>query len=147
MKNSNGTLQLNLQLKTENLKHFYYIYLHSSCPSHDNISDRSTDPSQFLRIECNAPTTTDQTAYQRITADPMTGTSSNNSVTTTTSTQMTHRLQSTTKRTKEDTIANDHITGNNISVNVVNNDNIIPCFAKADDIHQTCKIIKGIYLF
>jgi hypothetical protein len=60
---------------------------------------------------------------------------------------MTHWLQSTTKRTKEDTIANDQITGNNISVNVVNHDSIIPCFDKADDIHETCKIIKGIYLF
>jgi uncharacterized protein YuzE len=121
--------------------------LYNSCPSHDNISDGSTDPSQVLGIECDAPTAKEQTTYQRITSDPPTGTSSNYSIATATYLQTTDSLQSTTKRTKEDTIANDQITGNIIGINVVNRDNIIPCYAKAGNIHETCTIIKGIYLF
>ena len=85
----------------------------SSCPSHDNISDSFTDPSQVLRIDCDAPTTTEQTTYQRITSDPMT---SNDSITTSTYLQTTDSLQSTTKRTKGDGIANDQITGNIIGI-------------------------------
>ena len=80
----------------------------------DNIVDTNSDPSQVLRIDCDACTTTKQTTI----ADTTTGTSNNIehfSQTTTTSPQTTASLQSTTKRTKEDAIANDQITGNDIS--------------------------------
>jgi hypothetical protein len=50
--------------------------LYHSCPSHDNISDISTDPSQVLRIDCDVPVTIedtiDQTIEHRTTSDPMT---------------------------------------------------------------------------
>ena len=65
--------------------------MYHSCPSHDNISDISTDPTQVLRIDCDVPvtiehtidqttehtttsdpTTTEQTTHQTTTYDPMT---------------------------------------------------------------------------
>jgi hypothetical protein len=49
------------------------------------------------------------------------------------STQTTESLQSTTKRTKEDTIYNDQITGNIMGIYVVNRDDITPYYVKADD--------------
>ena len=127
MKNSSSTLQLNIQLQTYNLKHFYYIYLYNSCPSHDNILDSSTDPSQVLGIECDAPTATEQTTYQRITYVLTTDTPSNDSVAIATYLHTTDTLQSTTMRPKEDTLVNDRITGNIIGINVVNSDDIILC--------------------
>jgi hypothetical protein len=59
------------------------------------------------------PMTTEQTTKQTTKYDPMT---------TTTSTQTTESLQSTIKRTKEDSIGNDQITGNIIGIHVVNRD-------------------------
>ena len=88
--------------------------MHYVCLINDNIVDTNSDPSQIFRIDCDASTTTKQTTI----ADTTTGTSNNvehSSQTTTTSPHTTASLQSTTKRTKEKDIANDQITGNNIS--------------------------------
>ena len=91
----------------------YYIDL-----SNDNIVDVNSDHSQVLRIDCDAPVTTDQIIDQ--TAEQTTIYSSTTETSTTTSLQTTDSIQSTTMRTKEDTIANDQITGNTIGINVVN---------------------------
>ena len=59
--------------------------------------------------------TTEQRTIQKIKSDPTTSISNNDeysSITTTTSLQTTDSLQSTKMRTKEDTIAQDQITGN-----------------------------------
>ena len=67
--------------------------------------------------------TTEQRTIQTIKSDPTTSISNNDeysSMTTTTSLQTTDSLQSTKMRTKEDTIAHDQITGNIISINVMN---------------------------
>jgi uncharacterized protein YuzE len=118
------------------------MYLYYRCLYNDNIVDQTSDHSQVLRIDCDAPMTTehttDQTTKQTTTYVTMTRTSNNDeysSKTTTNyiSTQTTESLQSTTKRTKEDTIYNDQITGNIMGIYVVNRDDITPYYVKADD--------------
>ena len=55
------------------------------------MSDSFSDHSQVLRIDCDAPMTTEQTTHQTMQSDPMTDTSGNveySSITITTSTQM-----------------------------------------------------------
>jgi uncharacterized protein YuzE len=114
------------------------MYLYYRCLYNDNIVDTTSDHSQVLRIDCDAPMTTDQTTKQTTTYVTMTRTSNNDeysSQTTTNyiSTQTTESLQSTTKRTKEDTIYNDQITGNIMGIYVVNRADITPYYVKADD--------------
>lgn len=50
--------------------------MYHSFSSHDNISDSSSDHSQVLRIDCDAPVATEHTIYQTtehtITSEPMT---------------------------------------------------------------------------
>jgi hypothetical protein len=97
----------------------FYVYF-----SNTNIVDINSDPSQVFRIDCDASMTTEQTTK----FDPMTTeqttkqTTKYDPMTTTTSTQTTESLQSTIKRTKEDSIGNDQITGNIIGIHVVNRD-------------------------
>lgn len=55
------------------------------------------------------------------------------SITTNAYLQTTDTLQSTTKKTKEDTIANDQISGNIIGIHVVNRDDSIRYYAKGGD--------------
>ena len=101
----------------------YYIGL-----SNDNIVDINSDHSQVLRIACDAPLTTDQKTEQATLYSSTTDTSNNveySSITTTKSLQTTESLQSTTMRTKEDNIANAHITGNIIGINVMNRHTIM----------------------
>ena len=121
------------------------MYLYYRCLYNDNIVDQTSDHSQVLRIDCDAPMTTehttDQTTKQTTTYVTMTRTSNNDeysSKTTTNyiSTQTTESLQSTTKRTKEDTIYNDQITGNIMGIYVVNRDDITPYYVKADDAYS-----------
>ena len=96
------------------------MYLYYRCLYNDNIVDQTSDHSQVLRIDCDAPMTTehttDQTTKQTTTYVTMTRTNNDEYLSKTTtnyiSTQTTESLQSTTKRTKEDTIYNDQITGN-----------------------------------
>ena len=82
---------------------FQFNRYNDACPSYNNISDISSNDSQVLRIDCDAPTTTEQKTSQTTQSDPTTDTSGNDeysSITTTTSTQTNDSLQSTTMRTK-----------------------------------------------
>lgn len=94
----------------------------------NNIVDSNSNHSQVLRIDCDAPMTTK--------SDTTTRTSNNVeylSITTTTYPQTNDWLQSTTIRTKEDIICSHQIAGNIIGINVVNRDDSIPHYVKADD--------------
>ena len=81
-----------------------------------------------MRIDCDASMTTEQTSQQTTKYDLLTTKEITNRtlkydpMNTTTSTQTTESLQSTTKRTKEDIVDNDQITGNIIGMTVVNRD-------------------------
>ena len=113
-----------IQNKKQNINKFQYINLYFVSLCNNNIVDINSDHSQVLRIDCDASMTTEQTAK----SDPMTTeqttkrTTEYDPMNTTTSTQTTDSLQSTTKRTKEDTIGNDQVVGNIIGINVVNRD-------------------------
>ena len=101
----------------------YYIGL-----SNNNIVDISSDHSQVLRISCDAPLITDQTTEQTTLYSSTTETSNNveySSIITTKSRQTTDSLQLTTMIRTEDNIANEHITGNIIGINVMNRHTIM----------------------
>ena len=113
-----------IQNKKQNINQFHYINLHFVCLCNNTIVDSNSDHSQVLRIDCDTPMTTQQKIEQTTEYDVMTETSSyaTNSPITTITYPQTDSLQSTTKRTKEDTICNDQVAGNIIGIKVVNRD-------------------------
>ena len=114
-----------IQNKKHNINQFQYINLHVVCLCNNTIVDTNSDHSQVLRMYCDTPMTTQQKIEQTTEYDLMTETSSyatNSPITTITYPQTTDSLKSTTKRTKEDTIANHQVAGNIIGINVVNRD-------------------------
>ena len=121
--NSNNYMSL-IQNKKQNINQFHYINLHFVCLCNNTIVDSNSDHSQVLRIDCDTPMTTQQKIEQTTEYDVMTETSSyaTNSPITTITYPQTDSLQSTTKRTKEDTICNDQVAGNIIGIKVVNRD-------------------------
>ena len=81
---------------------FQFNRYNDACPSYNNISDISSNDSQVLRIDCDAPTTTEQKTSQTTQSDPTTDTSGNDeysSMTTSTSTQMTGDTTATGPKT------------------------------------------------
>ena len=67
---------------------FQFNRYNDACPSYINISDINSNHSQVLRIDCDAPTTTEQKTSQTTQSDPTTDTSGkDSSMTTSTSTQ------------------------------------------------------------
>ena len=114
-----------IQNKIPNINQFQYINLYCVCLCNNNIVDINSDHSQVLRIDCDSPMTTQQKIEQTTEYDLKTKTSSyatNSPITTITYPQTTDSLQSTTQRTKEDTICNDQVAGNFIDLGVVNCD-------------------------
>ena len=113
-----------IQNKKQNINQFQYINLHFVCLCNNTIVDSNSDHSQVLRIDCDTPMTTQQKIEQTTEYDVMTETSScaTNSPITTITYPQTDSLQSTTKRTQEDTICNDQVAGNIIGIKVVNRD-------------------------
>jgi len=107
-------MKLTLKRKTNNIDQFQHSNLYYVCLSNYNIVDINSNHSQVLRIDCDAPTTTEHTTNQTITSDPMTtqqttrqkiksdtttdnsGNVEYSSITTTTYQQTTDSLQSTT---------------------------------------------------
>jgi len=114
-----------IQNKKQNINQFQCINLYFVSLCNNNIVDINSDHSQVLRIDCDTPMITQQKIEQTTEYDLMTETTSyatNSPITTITYPQTTDSLQSTTKRTKEDTIGNDQVVGNIIGINVVNRD-------------------------